>query len=101
MLHSKWKERILLLLHKDFGAAIGGIGTERFQIEAIATTKNIPVFSIVVKQSVKEAITLMTKEIAYTFDSVTSQVYEMIEENVKENQSVLIIGVGNTVGVPQ
>lgn len=86
---------------QGFGAAIGGIGTERFQIEAIATTKNIPVFSIVIKQSVKEAITLMTKEIADTFDSVTSQVYEMIEENVKEHQSVLIIGVGNTVGVPQ
>lgn len=86
---------------QGFGAAIGGIGTERFQIETIATTKNIPVFSIVVKQSVKEAITLMTKEIADTFDSVTSQVYEMIEENVKENQSVLIIGVGNTVGVSQ
>lgn len=84
-----------------FGAAIGGIGTERFQIEAIATAKNIPVFSIVIKQSVKEAITLMTKEIADTSDDVTMQVYEMIEDNVKPDQSVLIIGVGNTVGVPQ
>ena len=50
---------------QGFGAAIGGIGTEKFQIEDIATKNNsIPVFSIVIKQSVKEAITLMTKEIA-------------------------------------
>jgi len=86
---------------QGFGAAIGGIGTERFQIEAIATNNNIPIFSIVVKQSVKEAITLMTKEIADQADKVCSQVYEMIQENTKLGQSVLIIGVGNTAGVPQ
>ena len=86
---------------QGFGAAIGGIGFDRFQIEAIATSNHIPVFSIVVKQSVKEAITLMTKEIADQADTVSSQVYEMIQENTKEGQSVLIIGVGNTVGVTQ
>ena len=86
---------------QGFGAAIGGIGIERFQIEAIATANNIPVFSIVVKQSVKEAITLMTKEIADQADVVRLQVYEMIKENTKQDQSVLIIGVGNTAGVTQ
>ncbi len=85
---------------RGFGAAIGGIGTEKFQIEAIATSKNIPVFSIVVKQSVKEAITLMTKEIADTADDVREQVNEMIRENTTQGQSIVIIGVGNTGGVP-
>ena len=84
-----------------FGAAIGGIGVERFQIEAIATDNDIPVFSIVIKQSVKEAITLMTKEIAEQADNVRSQVYEMIQENTEQGQSVLIIGVGNTSGISQ
>ncbi|MEX0861266.1 DUF1512 domain-containing protein [Nitrosopumilus sp.] len=84
-----------------FGAAIGGIGTERFQIESIATNNNIPIFSIVIKQSVKEAITLMTKEIADTADDVCLQVYDMIRENTKQGQSVVVIGVGNTSGVPQ
>jgi len=86
---------------RGFGAAIGGIGIERFSIEAIATSKKIPIFSIVVKQSVSEAITLMTKEIADTADDVSAQVYEMIQENTKQGQSVVIIGVGNTAGVPQ
>ncbi len=86
---------------QGFGAAIGGIGTERFQIESIATSNNIPIFSIVVKQSVKEAITLMTKEIADTAEDVTLQVYDMIRENTDKGQLVLIIGVGNTAGVPQ
>ena len=65
---------------QGFGAAIGGIGTEKFKIEAIATSHEIPIFSIVIKQSVKEAITLMTKEIADTSDEVSSQVYEMIKQ---------------------
>ena len=86
---------------QGFGAAIGGIGTEKFQIEDIATANDIPVFSIVIKQSVTEAITLMTKEIADKADDVTSQVYEMIQENTRPGESVMIIGVGNTAGVPQ
>jgi len=86
---------------QGFGAAIGGIGTDRFQIEEVATKHHIPVFAIVIKQSMKEAITLMTKEIADKADSVRSQIYEMIEENTKPGQLVLVVGVGNTLGVSQ
>lgn len=86
---------------QGFGAAIGGIGTERFQIEAVATIHNIQIFSIVIKQSVKEAITLMTKDIADTADDVRLQLYDMIRENTLEGQSIVIIGVGNTAGVSQ
>jgi len=84
-----------------FGAAVGGIGTERFQIEEVATKYKIPVFAIVIKESVKEAINLMTKEIANKAEDVRSQIYEMIKENTKSGQSVLVIGVGNTLGVSQ
>jgi hypothetical protein len=86
---------------QGFGAAIGGIGTERFQIEDIATKNNIPIFAIVIKQSVKEAITLMTKDIANQAETVRTQIHEMIKENTKSGQSILLIGVGNTIGVPQ
>ena len=86
---------------QGFGAAIGGIGTERFQIEDVATKHKIPIFSIVIKQSVKEAITLMTKQIADKADYTCQQIYEMIRENTKPGQTVLLIGVGNTMGVTQ
>ena len=84
-----------------FGAAIGGIGTDRFQIEEIATRHQIPIFAIVIKQSIKEAITLMTREIAEKADDVESQIYQNIRQNTTDNQAVLIIGVGNTLGIPQ
>ena len=86
---------------QGFGAAIGGIGTDRFKIEAIAVKYDIPIFAIVVRQSVKEAITLMTKEISDQAENVRSQVYEMITDNSNPNQTVLVIGVGNTLGVAQ
>lgn len=86
---------------QGFGAAIGGIGTDRFQIEEIATGQNIPVYAIVIKQSIKEAITLMTKEIADKAAEVESQVYQTIQENTKPGQTIIIVGVGNTLGVPQ
>ena len=84
-----------------FGAAIGGIGTDRFKIEEVATKYNIPVFAIVVRQSVKDAITLMKKEISDQTEKVRNQVYEMITDNSNPNETVLVIGVGNTLGVAQ
>ena len=86
---------------QGFGAAIGGIGTERFQIEEVATKHKIPIYSIVIKQSIKEAITLMKKEIADSAENIASQIHEIIKENTKTGQSVLVIGVGNTLGVSQ
>ena len=86
---------------QGFGAAIGGIGTDRFKIEEIETKSNIPVFSIVIKQSVKDAMTLMKKEIADQMSNVKNQVHEMITDNTKSGQTVLVIGVGNTLGVAQ
>lgn len=84
-----------------FGAAIGGIGTERYEIEEYASGAGIPIFSIVVKESVREAVTIMTEEIAQRADEIAVQLREMIRENAGEGQTVLVIGVGNTAGVAQ
>ena len=86
---------------QGFGAAIGGIGTDRFKIEEVAAKYDIPIFAIVVRQSVKDAITLMKKEISDQTENVRNQVYEMITDNSNPNQTVLVIGVGNTLGVAQ
>src|SRR5919202_4147906 len=83
------------------GAAIGGIGVERYQIEDVATKFNIPVYAIIVKESIQDAISIMRKEISDSFDKVTTAVHKLIEDKTLVGQSVLIIGVGNTLGVAQ
>ena len=43
----------------------------------------------------------MTKEIADQASSVRLEIENMIKENTQPNQTVMIIGVGNTLGVSQ
>ena len=43
----------------------------------------------------------MTKDIANQAENVHSQIEEMIKDNTKPGQIVLLIGVGNSIGVPQ
>lgn len=86
---------------EGIGAAIGGIGVDRYQIEEVASKYGIPVYAIIIKQSIAEAITVMKKEIAESVEKVTKSVFSLIEEKTKEGDNVLVIGVGNTMGVGQ
>ncbi|HXW36424.1 MAG TPA: DUF1512 domain-containing protein [Nitrososphaerales archaeon] len=83
------------------GAAIGGIGVEKFQIEEVATNQKVPLYAILVKQSILEAITVMRKEIAEASDKVVQVLNRVIEEKTKEGDSVVVAGIGNTLGVAQ
>jgi hypothetical protein len=83
------------------GAAIGGIGVEKFQIEDAATKAKVPLYAILVKQSILEAITVMRKEIAEAADKVVQVLNRVIEEKTKEGDDVLVAGIGNTLGVAQ
>lgn len=83
------------------GSAIGGIGVERYQIEDVATQFGIPVYAIIVKQSVQDAITVMRKEISDSFDKICNTVLAVIEDKTLEGDSILVIGIGNTAGVGQ
>jgi hypothetical protein len=83
------------------GSAIGGIGVERYQIEDVATKFSIPIYAIIVKQSVQDAITVMRKEISDSFDKLYNTVSAVIEDKTLEGDSILVIGDGNTAGVGQ
>lgn len=83
------------------GAAIGGIGVEKYQIEEVATANKIPLYAVLIKQSILEAITVMRKEIADAADKVIQILNRVIEEKTKEGDSILLAGIGNTVGVGQ
>ncbi|MBI2183419.1 MAG: DUF1512 domain-containing protein [Thaumarchaeota archaeon] len=86
---------------EGIGAAIGGVGVERFRIEEVATKHQIPLYAIVVKQSLNEAISVMKKEIAESGDKAVAIVQRAIEDRTHEGDKVLVVGVGNTLGVAQ
>lgn len=84
---------------EGIGAAIGGIGTERYKIEEEATKFGIPVYAIVIKQSIQEAVTTMKKEIADAVEPVLERIKRLIVERTKEGELVIIAGIGNTAGI--
>ncbi len=86
---------------EGIGAAIGGLGTEKYKIEEEATKLKIPVYAIIVKQTIQEAITPMKKEIAEAAVQVLDTIKRIIVERTKEGQSVIVAGIGNTIGIGQ
>ncbi|MDA4129020.1 MAG: DUF1512 domain-containing protein [Thaumarchaeota archaeon] len=83
------------------GAAIGGLGVEKFEIEEVTSKHNIPVYAVLIKLSEVEAITAMRKEIADAAEKVYEIVQRIIEQKTKEGDKVLLAGIGNTLGVGQ
>ena len=86
---------------EGIGAAIGGIGTERFKIEEEATKQKIPVYAVIVKESLQEAITPMKKEILEAGEKVIDRIKKLIVERSKPGDTVIVAGIGNTIGIGQ
>ena len=83
------------------GAAIGGLGVEKFDIEAITAKHNIPVYAILIKQGDVETLTAMRKELAEAVEKAVTMVKHLIDERTKEGDKVLVAGIGNTLGIGQ
>jgi len=86
---------------EGIGAAIGGIGVDRFKIEEVASKHGIPLYAVVIKQSILDAITVMKKEISEAAEKVAAIVNRIIEEKSAIGDKIVIIGVGNTLGIGQ
>jgi len=84
---------------EGIGAAIGGIGVEKFKIEEIATKYSTPIYAIIIKQSIAEAISTMKKEIADSTLEVIRRIDRLLDKELDEGE-VIVAGIGNTIGVP-
>lgn len=83
------------------GAAIGGPPTEKHKIEKIATEGDIPVDAIVVKEGLKEAITPMSEQLSESVESAVEKVRSAVRERTENEETVIIAGIGNTIGIGQ
>ncbi|AEM38809.1 protein of unknown function DUF1512 [Pyrolobus fumarii 1A] len=82
------------------GVAMGDPGPEKIKIERIASRLRIPLHAIGIKMSIEEAITGMRKEIADAA-SRAAKIVEDIVKSVERGKAVIVVGVGNTVGIGQ
>ena len=86
---------------EGIGAAIGGPGVDAFKIEEKLTKYKIPINAIIIKEDIGDAVSPMRKEINDAVDKAIERVRSVLLERTKEGDKVIIVGVGNSIGVGQ
>ena len=84
---------------EGIGAAIGGIGVDKYRIEEVTTKRNVPVYAIIIKESLKEVLAPMSEPISKAVDHAVARLRTVLHEQTKEGDTVIVVGVGNTLGV--
>lgn len=83
------------------GVAIGGPGVEKYKVEEVAVKHKVPVYAVVIKEDVKDAVAPMHKKLFDAVDEAIERIKGIIRERTKEGDKVIIAGIGNTVGIGQ
>ncbi len=81
------------------GAAIGGIGVEKFYIEESSTDKAIPIDALICKQSLEDAITTMKRSITQSVPKIVEKIKMAIRKRTEKGTKVIVAGIGNTIGI--
>lgn len=81
------------------GAAIGDPGPEKHAIEQTATEYGIGIEAIVVKEDEAAAIGIMDKKILDAIPEVINRIKASILKRTKPGDSIILAGIGNTIGI--
>ena len=81
------------------GAAIGGIGVEKYFIEDSTTNKAIPIDAVICKQSLEDAITTMKRPITQSVPHIVEKIKMAIRKRTQSGTKVIVAGIGNTIGI--
>jgi hypothetical protein len=83
------------------GAAIGGPGVDQFKIEDALLKYHLPINAVIIREDIGDAVSPMRKEIFDSADKAIERIKQVILEKTKEGDKVIIVGVGNTMGISQ
>jgi hypothetical protein len=86
---------------EGIGAAIGGPGVDAYKIEESIVEYKIPLYAVIVKEDIGDAVSMMRKEISDSVDKAIERVKSVVQERTKEGDTIIIVGVGNSIGVGQ
>jgi len=86
---------------EGIGVAIGGPGVEKFKVEESLLKYRIPINAVIIKEDVGDAVSPMRKEIFEAANEAIKRIKRVIQEKTKEGDSLIIAGIGNTIGIGQ
>ena len=81
------------------GAAIGGIGVEKYYIEDSTTKKAIPIDAIICRESLENAITTMQRPITQSVSDIVEKIKMGIRMRTQKGAKIIVAGIGNTIGI--
>ena len=86
---------------EGFGAAIGGVGVEKYKIEEATKEHDVPLYAIAIKQDITQAVAPMEEALFDATDRAIESVKRIVAERTEEGDVVVVAGIGNTVGISQ
>jgi hypothetical protein len=83
------------------GAAIGGIGVEKYKIEEAAKEYDVPLYAVVIKEDISHVVAPIVEALFNATDRAVESVKRIVEDRTEKGDSVIVAGIGNTVGIAQ
>ncbi|MEM2749983.1 MAG: DUF1512 family protein, partial [Candidatus Bathyarchaeia archaeon] len=76
-------------------------GVDKYKVEEVAAKYRVPLSAILIKEGIEDVVSTMRKEIVDGVEEAIARIRRLIRENTKEGDTVIIAGVGNTIGIAQ
>jgi len=83
------------------GAAIGGPGVEKYKIEKAAIEHGVPMYAVAIKLGMEHVVAPLIDPLFMATDKALDSVKKLILDYSVEGDTVIVAGIGNTVGVAQ
>jgi hypothetical protein len=86
---------------EGIGAAIGGSGKEKFKMEEVTNRYKIPMHAIAIKQGMEHVVAPLIEPLFDATDKAVESVKRIVLDYTEPGDTVVIAGIGNTIGVGQ
>ena len=86
---------------EGIGAAIGGSGKEKFKMEEVTNRHKIPMHAIAIKQGMEHVVAPLIEPLFDATDKAVESVKRIVLDYTEPGDTVIVAGIGNTIGVGQ
>jgi hypothetical protein len=83
------------------GAAIGGTGKEKYKMEEIANKYKIPMHAVAIKEGMEHVVAPLVEPLFEATDKAVESIKRLILDYSQSGDTVVVAGIGNTIGVGQ
>ena len=86
---------------EGIGAAIGGVGVQKYKIEEAAKANDVPLYAVAIKEDITNVVAPMEEALFEASEKAVEVLRRIVEERTEEGDVVIVAGIGNTVGIAQ